>query len=303
MGRARLRLKRRIAWAVLLFISAGAVRGTGAAADATGAGAAAIAAAAQGAPTLSRERVVFQVGDREGTPGGAAVPLDQRVPLKTTGPRAGVAWVGSWAVSAAWPLGNCTPQAIAVAACRGATCFAPLRTQTKWGDIEFGFYPDVAPVTARHIFKLVTQGAYTGNHIFRVDRGFVAQVADVVGGRDVPLNAEQQVGGAWGGGGRSRGWGRRKTASHPPPTGRRRAQKRCPWRCAPTCATPRVCCPWAGLRTLPRASPRSPCCWGTRPTWICRWAGRVALGAPPLWPHGVPSVAGTPGWLMTRTQS
>ncbi|GBF92641.1 peptidyl-prolyl cis-trans isomerase [Raphidocelis subcapitata] len=64
--------------------------------------------------------------------------------------------------------------------------------QTKWGDIEFGFFPEVAPVTARHIFKLVSVGAYTGNHIFRVDRGFVAQVADVVGGRDIPLNAEQQ---------------------------------------------------------------------------------------------------------------
>jgi hypothetical protein len=25
----------------------------------------------------------------------------------------------------------------------------------------------VAPVTAQHIFKLVTMGAYTGNHIFR----------------------------------------------------------------------------------------------------------------------------------------
>jgi len=64
--------------------------------------------------------------------------------------------------------------------------------QTKWGDIEFGFYPEVAPVTVEHIFKLVMLGAYQGNHIFRVDKGFVAQVADVVGGRTYPMNEEQK---------------------------------------------------------------------------------------------------------------
>jgi cyclophilin family peptidyl-prolyl cis-trans isomerase len=51
----------------------------------------------------------------------------------------------------------------------------------------------VAPVTAQHIFKLVAMGAYTGNHIFRVDKGFVAQVADVAGGRNVAMDAQQQV--------------------------------------------------------------------------------------------------------------
>ncbi|XP_024532294.1 peptidyl-prolyl cis-trans isomerase CYP23 [Selaginella moellendorffii] len=63
--------------------------------------------------------------------------------------------------------------------------------QTKYGDIEFGFYPDVAPVTVEHIFKLVRLGAYNTNHFFRVDKGFVAQVADVVGGRKAPLNEAQ----------------------------------------------------------------------------------------------------------------
>lgn len=48
-------------------------------------------------------------------------------------------------------------------------------------------------MTAEHIFKLVTLGAYIGNHIFRVDKGFVAQVADVVGNRDIPMNEAQQV--------------------------------------------------------------------------------------------------------------
>jgi cyclophilin family peptidyl-prolyl cis-trans isomerase len=51
----------------------------------------------------------------------------------------------------------------------------------------------VAPVTVQHIFKLVALGAYTGNHIFRVDKGFVAQVADVVGGRNLAMDAQQQV--------------------------------------------------------------------------------------------------------------
>jgi cyclophilin family peptidyl-prolyl cis-trans isomerase len=45
----------------------------------------------------------------------------------------------------------------------------------------------------QHIFKLVALGAYTGNHIFRVDKGFVAQVADVVGGRNLAMDAQQQV--------------------------------------------------------------------------------------------------------------
>lgn len=63
--------------------------------------------------------------------------------------------------------------------------------QTNYGDIEFGFFPDVAPKTVEHIFKLVRLGCYNTNHFFRVDKGFVAQVADVVGGRTAPMNAEQ----------------------------------------------------------------------------------------------------------------
>ncbi|OVA13330.1 Cyclophilin-like peptidyl-prolyl cis-trans isomerase domain [Macleaya cordata] len=63
---------------------------------------------------------------------------------------------------------------------------------TNHGDIEFGFYPGVAPKTVDHIFKLVRLGCYNTNHFFRVDKGFVAQVADVVGGRSAPLNEEQR---------------------------------------------------------------------------------------------------------------
>ncbi|KAL2349277.1 hypothetical protein Fmac_003277 [Flemingia macrophylla] len=63
--------------------------------------------------------------------------------------------------------------------------------QTKYGDIEFGFFPTVAPKTVDHIFKLVRLGGYNTNHFFRVDKGFVAQVADVKGGRSAPMNEEQ----------------------------------------------------------------------------------------------------------------
>ncbi|KAF8046695.1 hypothetical protein N665_3513s0001 [Sinapis alba] len=64
--------------------------------------------------------------------------------------------------------------------------------QTSYGDIEFGFYPTVAPITVDHIFKLVRLGGYNTNHFFRVDKGFVAQVADVPNGRSAPMNEEQK---------------------------------------------------------------------------------------------------------------
>ncbi|XP_037421241.1 peptidyl-prolyl cis-trans isomerase CYP23-like isoform X2 [Triticum dicoccoides] len=43
--------------------------------------------------------------------------------------------------------------------------------------------------SARVIFQL---GCYNTNHFFRVDKGFVAQVADVMGGRKAPMNKEQE---------------------------------------------------------------------------------------------------------------
>ncbi|KAL5722709.1 cytochrome P450 monooxygenase 23 [Ranunculus cassubicifolius] len=64
--------------------------------------------------------------------------------------------------------------------------------QTNYGDIEFGFFPSVAPKTVDHIFKLVRMGGYNTNHFFRVDKGFVAQVADVASGRQAPMNDEQK---------------------------------------------------------------------------------------------------------------
>ncbi|CAA7401081.1 unnamed protein product [Spirodela intermedia] len=65
--------------------------------------------------------------------------------------------------------------------------------QTNYGDIEFGFFPRVAPRTVEHIFRLVRLGCYNTNHFFRVDKGFVAQVADVAGGRSAPMNDKQKI--------------------------------------------------------------------------------------------------------------
>lgn len=49
---------------------------------------------------------------------------------------------------------------------------SPVYWQTSYGDIEFGFYPDVAPKTVAHIMKLVRLGAYNTNHFFRVRAHF-----------------------------------------------------------------------------------------------------------------------------------
>ena len=40
--------------------------------------------------------------------------------------------------------------------------------QTRYGDIEFGFFPKVAPLTVAHITKLARLGCYNTNHFFRV---------------------------------------------------------------------------------------------------------------------------------------
>ena len=58
----------------------------------------------------------------------------------------------------------------------------------KFGEVVLGFYPSVAPVTVAHILKLVRMGGYNTNEIFRVDRGFVAQVQGVDGGRRAPMS-------------------------------------------------------------------------------------------------------------------
>ena len=48
--------------------------------------------------------------------------------------------------------------------------------QTDFGNIELGFFPDVAPKTVKHILNVGRLGLYNNDHFFRVDKGFVAQV-------------------------------------------------------------------------------------------------------------------------------
>ena len=64
--------------------------------------------------------------------------------------------------------------------------------QTTKGDIALAFYPDVAPITSAHILDLCRRGLYISNHFFRVDKGFVAQVDGVVGGRRISMDAYQR---------------------------------------------------------------------------------------------------------------
>jgi cyclophilin family peptidyl-prolyl cis-trans isomerase len=60
-----------------------------------------------------------------------------------------------------------------------------------YGAIILGFYPNAAPVTVAHILKLFRLGCYDTNHIFRVDKGFVAQVQSVHSSSvQQPLSAE-----------------------------------------------------------------------------------------------------------------
>lgn len=64
--------------------------------------------------------------------------------------------------------------------------------QTQYGDIHMAFYPNAAPKTVDHIRRCGELGLYTTNNFFRVDSGFVAQTADINGGRTAPMNALQK---------------------------------------------------------------------------------------------------------------
>ena len=59
-------------------------------------------------------------------------------------------------------------------------------------DIHLAFYPNAAPKTVELVLNLIEVGAYNTNHFFRVDKGFVAQVADVSTWRTQGLSNLQQ---------------------------------------------------------------------------------------------------------------
>ena len=66
--------------------------------------------------------------------------------------------------------------------------------QTTLGDLTLALYDDaVAPATAARVLALFDAGAYATNHFFRVDKGFVAQIAECASGRRVAMNDEQRA--------------------------------------------------------------------------------------------------------------
>jgi cyclophilin family peptidyl-prolyl cis-trans isomerase len=90
------------------------------------------------------------------------------------------------ALIAAPPAAAAPPRLSAISSAR-------LVLQLEQGSLHLAFYDDVAPISAAHILRLGELGAYNTNHFFRVDKGFVAQVADVGGGRAAPLDAAQRA--------------------------------------------------------------------------------------------------------------
>lgn len=50
---------------------------------------------------------------------------------------------------------------------------------TEIQEIELGFYPKAAPKTVSHVINLFLQGCYDTNHIFGLQKGFVAQIHGV----------------------------------------------------------------------------------------------------------------------------
>jgi cyclophilin family peptidyl-prolyl cis-trans isomerase len=63
---------------------------------------------------------------------------------------------------------------------------------TQAGDIVFGLFPEAAPRHVEQILKLVRVGAYDGTHVFRIAKGFVAQISSVQD-RLSPLRPEQEA--------------------------------------------------------------------------------------------------------------
>ena len=66
-----------------------------------------------------------------------------------------------------------------------------------FGNVTLGFYPNAAPRTVAHLLKLFRLGCYNTNQVFRVDKGFVAQVSQVEAASTLsPLSAECEAEGA-----------------------------------------------------------------------------------------------------------
>jgi cyclophilin family peptidyl-prolyl cis-trans isomerase len=66
--------------------------------------------------------------------------------------------------------------------------------QTTLGDVTLALYDhdDAARATAAHVLEAFELGLYDTNHFFRVDAGFVAQIADCAGGRRAAMSERQR---------------------------------------------------------------------------------------------------------------
>ena len=64
---------------------------------------------------------------------------------------------------------------------------------TDMGNITLGFYVDAAPATSAHMLRCFREGLFDTNNVFRVDKGFVAQVADAYNGRREKMTTNQDV--------------------------------------------------------------------------------------------------------------
>ncbi|KAJ9453598.1 Peptidyl-prolyl cis-trans isomerase CYP23 [Diplonema papillatum] len=78
---------------------------------------------------------------------------------------------------------------------RAAPVIGPDRVvmHTEMGAIELGFYVEEAPATSAHMLACFRMGLFDTNEVFRVDKGFVAQVSDAQNGRRLPMNATQRA--------------------------------------------------------------------------------------------------------------
>lgn len=102
-------------------------------------------------------------------------------------PSACASWAagGECAKNSGFMRGHCMRSCIDLGACdmldatEQALGSERIVLTTKFGDITLAFFASIAPVTVRHILRLFQLGCYKGDHFFRVDKGFVAQIQTV----------------------------------------------------------------------------------------------------------------------------
>lgn len=140
-------------------------------------------AAANPLTQLSRERVVFQTAH-----GDIHFGFYPKVRCSDAcccrPPACGASRCG-------WPAS--TTQLCAKDVCCDRLCSGPVGVLISMCNLRVFPMSQAAPKTVEHIKRCAELGLYNTNHIFRVDRGFVAQVEGVENGRNAPMNDLQRV--------------------------------------------------------------------------------------------------------------